>query len=258
MAMTHNLLDAKVMHKRLFPRLNKFKYNVYYLNLDIAHLNEMWLPYNKWGLQSFYDKDHGARDGSNLEKWARDILDQHKIKDVAVIRLIAMPRILGYVFNPVSFWLCLDEDGQLRAVIYEVNNTFGERHCYVCAHKNSAVIQKDDVLTAQKLFHVSPFLEREGHYEFRIDYSSDKFGVWIDFFDASGAKKLMTALTGDHVDMTKKLLRKAFWRIPFVTVKSIMLIHWQAIKLLSKKIKYIGKPHQKDVRLSTSKNLIDK
>lgn len=246
------------MHKRLFPSVNQFDYSIYYLDLDLSHLNNVPLAYNKWGIQSFYDKDHGARDGSNLNPWAHNILNDYNIVGVETIRLIAMPRIFGYVFNPVSFWLCLDKDNQMRAVIYEVNNTFGEHHVYLCAHKNSSIVTKNDILTAQKLFHVSPFLEREGHYEFRIHYDGNQFGVWIDFFDGMGVKKLVTAMTGHHECLTKSSLYKAFLSMPFVTLKSIMLIHWQAIKLVLKGIKYIDKPEQKTPRISITDNLIDK
>jgi hypothetical protein len=252
----HRLLFGKVMHKRLFPKINAFLYRIYYLDLDLDQLNEAPIAQDKFAAISFYNKDHGALDGSSLRAWADDILEQYEIKEANdSIRLICMPRILGYVFNPVSFWLCHDVDGELRAVIAEVNNTFGERHSYLCAHQDGRPIHKDDVIKAQKLFHVSPMMEREGHYEFRFVDALDKYGVWIDYYDGDGRKKLLTSLVGHYEPMNKRTLRKAFWHVPFVTFKTMFLIHWQALKILSKGIKYISKPKQLEPRLTGSEKL---
>jgi DUF1365 family protein len=252
----HRLLFGDVMHKRLFPKVNAFLYRIYYLDLDLDTLDQAPITQEKFGAMSLYRKDHGALDGSDLAQWARDILTKHNITEAnGSIRMICMPRIFGYVFNPVSFWLCHDKNGALRAVISEVNNTFGERHSYLCAHTDHRPITKNDVITAQKIFHVSPMMEREGHYEFRFADQPDKFGVWIDYFDAGGKKKLLTSLVGNYEDMSKRSLRKAFWRVPVVTFKTMALIHWQAVKILLKGIKYIAKPKQLDQRLSTSDNL---
>jgi DUF1365 family protein len=151
--------------------------------------------------------------------------------------------------------MCFDEDKQLRAVLCEVNNTFGETHSYLCAHEDHRIIETDDWLKADKLFHVSPFLKREGVYHFRFSTRGNTLGIWIDFYDAQGNKQLTTALTGTMQPLKKSTLRRAFWRHPLLTFKTIALIHWQAIKLLSKGIKYIRKPTQKDEKLSSTDNL---
>ena len=204
---------------------------------------------------SFFEKDHGAKDGRDLELWAREILQKHNIKADGEIVLIAMPRIFGYVFNPVSFWLCHDKEGNARAVICEVNNTFGETHIYICAHKDGRVIQKEDVMRGEKIFHVSPFLKREGHYEFRFDCAPNHFGAWIDFYDGHGKKQLLTSLLGQYQPMSQAGLRKAFWAYPLITFKAIGLIHWQALKIISKGIKYISKPKQGVDKVSAVENL---
>lgn len=240
------------MHKRLFPKVNQFTYGIYYCDLDLDNLETISINRNRLGLHSFYDRDHGAKDGSDLKAWITDILKEHNIEIDGTIRLVTLPRVLGYVFNPVSFWLCYDRADNLRAVLYEVNNTFGETHSYLIANDNHQPIKKDDVITARKLFHVSPFLEREGHYEFRIDARDDKFAVWIDFYDGKGAKKLVTALNGSYETMTEKNMRSMFWRYPLVTLKSIILIHWQAIKLVFKKARYVPKPQQIEPKISQS------
>jgi len=197
-------------------------------------------------------------DGSALEPWARGILDQYNIKHTDCdITLMCMPRVFGYVFNPVSFWLCRDKKQNLRAVLCEVHNTFGERHTYICAHEDHRPILHDDILTGEKVFHVSPLLKREGRYTFRFSLRDQKVGIWIDFYDGHGQKQLLTSLIGDMEPMDKSSLRKAFWTYPLVTFKAIMLIHWQAIKLLSKGIKYISRPTQKPERISTTHNLTE-
>ncbi|MEM6781358.1 MAG: DUF1365 domain-containing protein [Pseudomonadota bacterium] len=249
------LFFGKVMHKRLFPKVNGFNYGIYYLTLPLSKLSDISIARNRFAAMSFYESDHGPKDGSDLEVWARDILKTYNVNADGEIVLIAMPRIFGYVFNPVSFWMCFDRQQNLRAVICEVNNTFGETHSYLCAHADSRPIEKDDVMTGQKLFHVSPFLKREGYYTFRFDWQGDKFGTWIDFYGGRGDKQLLTSLMGKIEPMTQKTKTKAFWGYPLVTFKAIALIHWQAFKLVFKGIKYISKPKQIDSRVSGVENL---
>lgn len=120
----------------------------------------------------------------NLNDWAYKILKSENIISVnGEIVLVTLPRVFGYVFNPVSFWFCLDEKQNLRAVICEVNNTFGETHTYICAHKDERPIAPEDILEGKKVFHVSPFMEREGHYRFRFYYNEDKMHTRIDYYD---------------------------------------------------------------------------
>ena len=253
---TPQILFGNVMHARIFPKENKFRYSIYYHSLPLSKLDAMPLAYNRFAPLSFYERDHGACDGSALEPWARGILNSYGIDQAdGEITLICMSRVFGYVFNPVSFWLCHDREDQVRAVICEVHNTFGERHSYLCAHADQRPITEKDVLEGEKLFHVSPFLEREGHYTFRFAMRKDNFGAWIDFYDANGDKKLVTSLMGQTQIMNKASLRKAFWGYPLVTFKAIILIHWQALKIIIKGIKYISKPLQKKDKISAVRNL---
>lgn len=246
------LLTGKVMHKRLLPKVHAFQYGIYYVALPLSRLSSMALAYNRFAPLSFYDKDHGARDGSCLETWARDVLKQHQVLVDGEITLITMPRVLGYAFNPVSFWLCRDKEGQLRAVLCEVHNTFGEQHTYLCAHKDRRVITGSGALYAEKLFHVSPFLKREGDYEFRFDIEGDNFKVAINYHNETGHKQLVTSLVGTFQNLTKASMRFAFWHYPLVTVKAITMIHWHALKLVFKRIQYIAKPQQKSKTVSTT------
>lgn len=241
------------MHKRTFPKVNQFTYGVYYLALPLDQLDNADIPLNRFGLQSFYHKDHGAKDSSNLESWMRNILKEHHLNDaVSDIILICMPRVLGYLFNPVSFWLCLDKEHNLRAVLSEVNNTFGETHNYLCLPTEGKSIDKTKWITAEKLFHVSPFLKREGTYQFRFALEGNHLGIWIDYYDKANNKQLLTSLVGELHPLTKRSLRRAFIKHPLITLKTITLIHWQAIKLMRKGIRYITKPKQKKQRFSVS------
>lgn len=242
------------MHARLFPRRNAFRYGIYYIALPLSRLTEY--PVAARGFVSFSARDHGPCDGGELLPWARDILARFGLAaaDGEVV-LVCMPRVMGYVFNPVSFWLCHDRAGALRAVLCEVHNTFGERHTYVCARNDGGVLTADDVLRGQKVFHVSPFLERTGDYTFRFDVNDARFGVWIDYFDADGRRQLLTALGGKIAPLTKRGLRNLSWRYPLVTMRAVFLIHWQALKLVAKGIKYVPKPLQKQDKVTGTGNL---
>lgn len=257
MVMTSAIYTAKVMHKRLFPKVNQFTYGVYYLALpldQLGRLDDGWrFGVNRRALVSFHERDHGARDGSPLEPWIRGILAEHAAH-VAItdITLITMPRIFGYVFNPVSFWMCFDASQQLRAVLAEVHNTFGEAHNYLIVHSDGRALAADDLLYARKIFHVSPFLPREGSYQFRFAYNPESMGVTINYHDAEGQLQLITMLSGQFKAFNPMNLRRAFWQHKLVTLKTISLIHYQAIKLIAKGVRYIVKPSQLVARLSVT------
>ncbi len=249
-----SILNARVMHKRLAPKINKFEYGIYYLALPLESIEDksldQELPINRFGLQSFYEKDHGQRDGSSLKKWALDILSAYNVNDVDQITLICMPRVLGYVFNPVSFWVCYDASEQIRAVICEVNNTFGETHSYVCLNRSAADWAPNTTYKAKKSFHVSPFIERSGSYEFRFDLSDQRCEIRIDHQDEDECKQLITVLNGRFESLNKKELQRTFFSHPLITFKAITLIHYQAFKLMFKKIKYRRKPPQFKTRVT--------
>lgn len=240
MAVTLQIFDAKVMHKRLFPKVNAFVYRIYYLAFPFSQkqlLADGWrFGVNQPGLLSFYEKDHGDIQHM-LTDWNLKEADGDAV-------FVVMPRVLGYGFNPVCFWLLLDKEAQLRGVIAEVNNTFGERHFYVCAHEDHRIITKDEALQAQKLFHVSPFMERSGTYLFRFDYrpEKEKLAFWIDYYHADGRLHLMTSLIGTLRPYTAASRRRLFYQVPLISFKVIALIHWHALKLLLKRIRYVSKP----------------
>lgn len=218
----HRLWSAKVFHRRLFPRENSFSYRVFYTLLNsphqIRHIN----------------KDHGKRDGSSALVWAADIFRRKKI-EVENIQLLTIPRIMGYFFCPVSFWLGWREN-QLYGVICEVNNTFKQTHSYVCYHSTLHPITANMRFTAKKEFHVSPFFPRAGEYYFRFDLPANQrqWRISIDYFH-EGRRELSTALWGEIKPITHLNMAYEYFRCPFITIKVIFLIHYQALKLWFKK-----------------------
>jgi DUF1365 family protein len=244
MVLENALLLANVAHERTRPKRNAFHYHVYYLCLALTGLSAlqrlMIFSLNRFNLFGLRTADYGAT--GDPEGWIRTTLAQWNVaKADGEIVLLTMPRVLGYGFNPVSFWYCLDQAGQLRAVLADVSNTFGERHAYLLFHEDQRVITGDDWLRSDKIFHVSPFIEVKGHYEFRFLYSEKKIGTWINYYDEDGLM-LTTSLVGKRRPLTSSALFYCFFRYPLVTVKVISLIHFQALRLVGKRIRYHVKP----------------
>lgn len=241
-----SILVAKVMHVRTMPAHNQFTYSVYYLSFALRHMARLGctvLSLNRFNLFSYYARDHGAPATEN-EPWIRGVLHDYNLSDTADgdVVLVTMPRILGYAFNPVSFWFCLDAQQQVRAVLSEVNNTFGETHCYISYHDDKRVIASDDWMESEKIFHVSPFLAIEGHYHYRFLLEADRIGVWINHETDAGVM-LRTAVTGKRIALTSRNLLWCFMCTPLLTFKVTGLIYWQALKLVLKKVPYNRKPN---------------
>ena len=243
------VMTTRVQHKRFAPKSNAFAYKLAYLCLPLGQIDSLsalpWFATNRRALMSFWNKDHGSRQGADLRDWASEVLHKSGVEDVdGEILLVTLPRLLGYVFNPVSFWLCHRQDGQLRAVIAEVNNTFGETHVYVCAHDDGSSVLKSDCFYAPKEFHVSPFFQRDGHYRFRFLADENQIRIHIDYFDEHGDPLLVTSIAGRCHTWSKTNLLKAWLTSPLMSLKAIALIHWQALKLLVKSARYQKKPEQ--------------
>jgi DUF1365 family protein len=234
------LADVCITHARRGAGKNAFAYRALYLILPLnepARERRPFFGIDRFNLFSFHARDHG--DGkTDLDGWARRQLARHGIEEAdGEIVLMTLPRVLGYVFNPVSFWLCHDRARRLRAVIAEVNNTFGERHVYVCHHDDVRPIAKDDWLIERKAFYVSPFLTVEGEYKFRFDIEADRFAVSINHHDEEGLR-LTTGMAGRREPLTGTRLLRAFLRNPLMPLKVIALIHWQALRLMLKGVRY--------------------
>lgn len=241
---TGALIDARIWHGRSGDVARQFRYRAPYLALPLTALEEGRLPIalDGRGLWQLRRRDYGARDGSSLAAFIREQLAPHGLSDCEVT-LVTLPRSAGYGFNPVSFWCARDAEG-LRAVLAEVSNTFGERHLYMCRHDDTRPIAPGDRLSGEKLFHVSPFLPRAGRYVFRFDTTPGRFGAWIDWIGEDGEVRLGTAMVGVTRALTAQSLRRATLRAPLAAQKVIGLIHWQALKLFLRGVKYRSKPTQ--------------
>lgn len=256
---TPALCTGEVMHARTRPSRNVFHYPVFYFRLPLSQLNLLkirGLAINRRGLCQILNRDHGPRDGSDLLIWARRLLAEQGLGSITAdgeIVLQTMPRLLGYTFNPVSFYFCYDRETRLRAVICEVSNTFGERHNYLVAHKDHRPIEAQDRMRADKVFHVSPFFPLGGRYEFRfggtaqapvaiINYTAIPDNVSSDAGSGAGQYGLRTWLRGHATPLTSQSLGRALWRFPLLTFGVITRIHWQALRLWLRKVTFFTKP----------------
>jgi len=239
-------IPGHTFHGRRGAVENAFTYSIDYVMLDAEadRPNAPWLfGRNRAGLSSLWDRDHGGPPKTGRgAPWARDVLAAHDLADITdgKLMLLAQPRMLGHVFNPVSFWLAYDRQTRLRAVIAEVSNTFGDRHSYLCAHHDQRPIGREDTLTAQKIFHVSPFQPVEGGYTFRFDIRSDRVGIWIDY--STGNEGVLATLTGRRQQLTSWSVIRSALRRPLGARRVLALIHWQALKLWWKGARYRPRP----------------
>ena len=237
------IYNGSVIHKRFKPKEHFFKYSVFSLLIDLAELKEIekkinFFSYNKFNLISFFDIDHGPRDGSSLEDWVKQNLKTIGILNKSVkIRLLCYPRIFGYVFNPLSIFFIYDENDQLISILYEVKNTFGEQHTYVFkTEKGKNLIENN----CNKKFHVSPFIEMDCKYFFKILLPENKLSVIINQNDDTG-KLLYASQDGIKKKLNNKNLIISYITHPLMTFKIIGAIHYEALKLWLKGIKFVKK-----------------
>ena len=236
------IYTGKVIHKRFKPKEHYFKYNVFSLLIDLNELEEInkyikFFSYNKFNIISFYDKDHGDRDGSSIKLWVKKNLRNIGImtEDIS-IKLLCYPRIFGYVFNPLSTYFIYNKHSELISIFYEVKNTFGEQHTYIFkAHDEKTVQNK-----CKKKFYVSPFIEMDCEYHFKTLNPREQLSVVINQNDKDG-KLLFASQDGISKDFNNKNLIFSYLTHPLMTFKIIGAIHYEAFKLWAKRIKLIAK-----------------
>jgi DUF1365 family protein len=244
---------GQVRHARLRPARNSFAYRTYFLMLPMRRLRAAPAPAlarNRFGLLSFHDRDHGDGRADSLA-WLEGLLAGEGIADAdGEVWLHCYPRVLGYAFKPVSFWYCHRADDSLAAIVVEVNNTFGERHCYLLRQAGLAFGQE---LTATKAFHVSPFCHVTGTYRFRFMRTGlhpagdgprtgpQRTVVRIDHDDDDGPL-LQTSVSGDLAPLSPQRIRAAFFGMPLMSFFVVARIHWQALKLWLKHVPFVRKP----------------
>ena len=240
--MTSAIYNGTVIHKRFKPKLHFFKYKVFSLLIDLSELDILdkkisFFSYNKLNLISFFDKDHGDRDGTSLVEWVKKNLRENKINEENInIKLLCYPRILGYVFNPLSVFYVYNNRKELISILYEVKNTFGEQHTYIFKVTNDNLLQHN----CEKKFHVSPFIEMDCTYFFRILKPTEKISVIIDQYQTN-EKILYASQDGKRTAFTSSELIKSYLRHPLMTFKIIVAIHFEAFKLWTKGIRFVQK-----------------
>tara|TARA_Y100001936_G_C15882061_1_gene563339 strand:- start:77 stop:838 length:762 start_codon:yes stop_codon:yes gene_type:complete len=241
--MTSSIYNGTVIHKRFKPKTHFFEYSVFSLLIDLSELNKLdkqikFFSFNKFNLVSFFEKDHGSRDGKPLIEWVKKNLDANNIysKDIK-IKLLCYPRIFGYVFNPLSVFFIYDTEERLISILYEVKNTFGEQHTYIFKVEDDVKFFQHNCL---KKLHVSPFIEMNCNYFFKILKPGEKISVIINQYQEN-EKILYASQDGKRVDFNSKELLKSYLKHPLMTFKIISAIHYEAFKLWTKGIKFIKK-----------------
>ena len=228
------IYNGEVTHTRFKPVRHSLKYKTFSILIDLDEINQLdksigIFSYNKFNIFSFYDKDHGDRDGGNLKEWVILNMKKFNIKEnITNIKVLCYPRIFGYVFNPLSIFYCYERD-KLIAIFYEVKNTFNEQHTYIFKIKNNEeIIQK-----CKKRFYVSPFMDMETYYNFKLINPNNKLSVFIKQTDLTGT--ILTATqTGEKKEFNFKQLLKNFFKYPLMTIKIISSIHYEALLLWKK------------------------
>jgi DUF1365 family protein len=238
------LYFGSVVHRRLRPLRHALRYRVFSIMLDLDELPALtarlrWFSHNRFNLFSLHDRDHGARDGRTLRPYVEAALAGAGIAlEGGAIRLVCFPRMLGYVFNPLSIYFCHHRNGRLLAVLYEVRNTFGEMHSYLIpVERADAVVRQ----SCEKLFYVSPFMKMTCRYEFRLSVPGERLALTIRQTDSEGPI-LHASLEGRRAPLTDSALLAAFARYPLMTLKVIAGIHWEAAKLWRKGLRPLPRP----------------
>jgi DUF1365 family protein len=237
------IYNGTVIHKRFKPKVHSFKYSVFSLLIDLSELEILdkkisFFSLNKFNLISFFEKDHGDRDGSSLKNWVIKQLQNYQINTENIkIKLLCYPRIFGYVFNPLSVFYIYNENENITAILYEVKNTFGEQHTYVFKIKHDQKLLQHN---CSKKFHVSPFIEMNCSYFFKLLKPSQKISVIIDQYQEQD-KILYASQDGTRMEFNSKELLKSYLKHPMMTFKIIIAIHYEAFNLWIKGIKFIKK-----------------
>lgn len=238
------LYEGRVFHKRLRPRMHELSYRVFYTLIDLDELPALarrsrLFAHNRFSLLSFHDRDHGDGSGKPLRQWVEVQLMRAGIETGGRILVLSFPRILGYAFNPLTLYFCHGKDGSLAAMLYEVNNTFGDRHSYLIpvADGEAATLTQE----CEKAFYVSPFMEVAGRYHFKLVRPGERLAMTIRESDGEGA--LLTAsFAGEAAPFSDMALLRAWARHPLMTLKVIAGIHVEAFRLWRKGLQLARRP----------------
>ena len=233
-------IQAQTVHARRGMLKNGFRYGVDFVLTDLGAASPWLLSRNRFNLWSVWDRHHGGPRGCGQGLlWFQNVLQERGFQfPEARLVLLTQPSFLWFHFNPVSFWIALI-DGAPRAFVAEVNSTFGQRHCYFCAHEDFRPIERSDVLIAEKRMHVSPFQSIAGHYRFNFGFTDSKVDIRISY--ENEGQGVLATLSGDRRKATIRSLLWAAVRRPFGALRVLALIHWQAVILYLKSAPFLRK-----------------
>jgi DUF1365 family protein len=236
------LYDGVVVHQRHAPRRHRLRYRLFQMLLDLDEAPGLdrrlrLFGFNRFGLFSFHERDHLAGDGRPLRDQIDTLLAAEGVEARGAVQILCLPRVLGYVFNPLSLYYCHSTAGDLAAVILEVNNTFGERHCYVM-RGGGPVIRG----SWQKSFFVSPFLDLDMVYDARLLAPADEVETLIVGRRSTGESLITASFAGQRRELSDLALGAALLRHPLVTLKVVAAIHLEAAKLLCKGVQLHQRP----------------
>jgi len=240
------LYVGEIMHQRMKPFGHRFRYRVFSLLVDLDRLDEagglsVLFSVNGPNLISFHERDHADTRDTSLRAYADRLLAKAGLDRADRILLVCYPRILGYVFNPLSVYHAYDAGGAVVAMIYEVRNTFGERHSYICPVGHGEMSESGLRQSCDKLFHVSPFIGMAARYHFRMLPPGEHIRWRILETDSDGPL-LSATFSGLQMPLTSASLLTLTARIPLLTIKIIAGIHWEALKLRLKGARYFRRP----------------
>lgn len=229
---------GRVMHCRLRPKRHQFRYRVFSVLLDVDHLGRdlsrlRLMALDGFGFLAFCQRDHGPRDGTALRPWIETHLARHGIPRPARIDILAFPRVLGCVFNPLSTYFCRDAEGALLAIVYEVKNTFGDQIAYVARADGTAMERHSQA----KEMYVSPFIEMDQTYRFATRLGPDDLALRIKQAGAAG-ETLIATHNASLGPLSDRALLWAFVTHPLMPLKVIGAIHWQALRLVLKGVRF--------------------
>lgn len=241
------LYRGKIEHRRLTPKENSFRYGIYFLLLDLDEIDDVaaglrFFSHNRLNLFSLYDSDHGARDGTRPRAWIDTVLASVDISlDGGRVMLLTFPRVLGFRFYPVSYWYCYHQDGTLRAVLAEVNNTFHQNHNYLL-HKKGQPLVWGEELTAHKIFYVSPFIQMSPiEYHFVLTEPEGDLEITMDVL-RDEQTLLLAELKLARRELRDSTIIGSFLRYGPMSLRAKFFIYWQALKIRSKGIRTVPRP----------------
>ena len=242
---TSSLYRGVVTHQRLRPRRHRLSYRLFQILFDLDELGALAgrlsvFSHNRFNLFSFYDADHGDGQGTGLRRYVVGTLESFGVDDrIGRISLLCMPRILGFVFNPLSIFFCYRPDGRLTAMLYEVRNTFGERHSYLIPVESDAAVIRQ---SCQKAFYVSPFMDMDLRYDFVVSTPGETLNTTINVTNAEGQVMLTAGFAGRRAALTNAALLRLLAAFPLMTLGVVAAIHWEAVLLVFKGLRLRARP----------------